>query len=342
MREPLKLADETIIAALHAHYAMSITSLTFLPLGADSGSAAYRVRTAEGATYFLKVRTGAGFSLPSLVAPRYFHDRGVPHIVAPLPTSAGALWVGAADFALSLYPFINGRMGADGGLSEQHWRALGATLKQIHADPLTPELRQIVPREAFIPSRRSVMADLEAAIAGQVFASPEERELAAFWHARRDEIYRLVERADALGDHLRQVSAPAVLCHADLHTWNVLLDTAGELWLVDWDETILALKERDLMFVVGGIGRDLVSPRETACFLQGYGDAVIDPCALTYYRYAWAVQDMAAYGEQVFFMPDLGAETRRDAVRVFMSMFEPGNIVALAFASDGRAVMPTP
>jgi spectinomycin phosphotransferase len=338
MREPLKLADPAIIAALHAHYAISITTLTFLPLGDDSGSAAYSVQTADGATYFLKVRTGAGFSLPSLVAPRYFHDQGVPHVVAPLPTNAGALWVGVNDFALSLYPFIDGRMGADVGLSEQHWRALGATLKQIHNDPLTPELKQIIPREAFIPNRRSVMTDLEAAIARQAFASPQERELAAFWRSRRDEIHRLVGRADALGSHLRQVSAPLVLCHADLHTWNVLLDTAGQLWLVDWDETILALKERDLMFVVGGIGRDLVSLRETACFLEGYGDTVIDPIALTYYRYAWAVQDMAAYAERVFFMPDLGTETRREAVHGFISLFEPGNIVALAFALDGSAV----
>jgi spectinomycin phosphotransferase len=136
MREPLKLAEAAIMAALHAHYAISVATLAFLPLGDDSGSAAYRVQTADGTTYFLKVRTGAGFSLPSLVVPRYFRDRGVPHLVAPLPTIAGGLWGGANDFALSLYPFIDGRMGADGGLSEQHWRALGATLKQVHGDSL--------------------------------------------------------------------------------------------------------------------------------------------------------------------------------------------------------------
>jgi spectinomycin phosphotransferase len=44
-----------------------------------------------------------------------------------------------------------------------------------------------------------------------------------------------------------------VLCHADLHTWNVLVDGDGRLWLVDWDEAILAPRERDLMFLVGGI-----------------------------------------------------------------------------------------
>jgi spectinomycin phosphotransferase len=124
------------------------------------------------------------------------------------------------------------------------------------------------------------------------------------------------------------------LCHADLHTWNVLLDTAQQLWLVDWDETILAPKERDLMFIVGGIGRGLVNPHETACFLQGYGSTLINPLALAYYRYAWAVQDMIEYGEQVFLLPDLGQQSRRAALHGFTSMFEPGNIVDIAFASD--------
>jgi len=337
MREPPKLADATIIAALHAHYGISITALTFLPLGADSASSVYRVDAADGATYFLKARTGVGFSVPSLIIPHYFYNQGVPHLVAPLPTITQTLWVSVNDFALSLYPFIDARTGTDVGLSEQHWRALGATLQQIHTRQLPPDLLQIVPREPFIPTRRSVITDLAAGVTKQDFADPMQLELAAFWHARQDEIRTLVARADALGRQLRQASLPLVLCHADLHAWNVLLDTAQQLWVVDWDETILAPKERDLMFVVGGIGRDLVSPHETTCFLQGYGDIVIDTHALKYYRYAWAVQEMGAYGEEVFFSPDLGEQTRRDALHGFISMFEPGNIVAIACASESSA-----
>jgi len=100
---------------------------------------------------------------------------------------------------------------------------------------------------------------------------------------------------------------------------------------------MLAPKERDLRFVIGGIGRDLVSPRETACVLQGYGDPAIDPVALVYCRYAWAAHDMGAYGEQVFFSPELGEASRRDPVEGFVDLFEPGNIVALAFESDYNA-----
>jgi thiamine kinase-like enzyme len=115
-------------------------------------------------------------------------------------------------------------------------------------------------------------------------------------HAWRAEIRTLVDRAEALGQWLQATAAPLVLCHADIHTGNVLLDTANNLWIVDWDETMLAPKERDLMFVVGGI----------------IGD----------------------YGERVFLMSDIGAESKRDALRGFMDLFRPGNIVALAFTSD--------
>jgi spectinomycin phosphotransferase len=286
----------------------------------------------------LKARTGAGFGEPSLVVPRYLHEQGVPHLIAPLPTITGALWISIDAFVLTLYPFIDGRMAADVGLSDRDWVAFGAMMRQIHTSPLTPDLTQIVPRETFTPRRRSVIDDLEAAIARQAFANSAERELAAFWQARRAEIHSLVGRAEELGRQIRQASAPLVLCHADMHTWNVLVDTAGQFWLVDWDETILALKERDLMFVVGGIGGGGVGPHETACFLRGYGDTAIDQRALVYYRYAWAVQDIAAFGEEVFFLPDFGEETRRAAVHYFMGLFESGAIVALARESDNEGL----
>jgi spectinomycin phosphotransferase len=333
MREPPRLADQTIVAALHAHYGVSVKTLAFLPLGCDSASAVYRVRATDGAAYLLKARAGAGFSEPSLAVPHYLYTQGVPHIATPLPTVAQTLWVSVDGFALSLYPFIDGRTGADAGLSAQHWRALGTTVKQVHTSPLTPDLRRIVRRETFTPSRRDVLTDLADAIAKQDFTDSAACELAAFWQVRRDEIRTLIDRADAMGRQLRQASLPLVLCHADLHTWNILLDTAQQLWLVDWDETILAPKERDLMFVVGGIGCDLVSPYETKCFFQGYGDTAIDRQALVYYRYAWAVQDMGAYGERVFFLPDLSEESRRDAVRGFVDLFEAGNIVEIALGA---------
>ncbi|HZQ09341.1 MAG TPA: hypothetical protein VFD70_22375 [Anaerolineae bacterium] len=83
-----------------------------------------------------------------------------------------------------------------------------------------------------------------------------------------------------------------------------------------------------------GIVEGIVKAEETAAFLEGYGDLEVDARALVYYRYAWAVQDMTAYGESVFLVPALHEETRRDAVQRFTSLFENGGTVSIAVGSD--------
>ncbi|HEY0734122.1 MAG TPA: phosphotransferase [Herpetosiphonaceae bacterium] len=333
MRQLPKLTDAAIHAAVLTHYDLSLTALDFLPIGNDLLSFVYRAETSDGTSYLLKLRADRGFRAPSLIIPRFFYEQGIPHIVAPVPTTDQRLWVDLDSYALMLYPFLDARTAAAAGLSAQHWQALGTTIQQVHNSPLPPELRQMLRQETFIPWRRELLTEVEAIIAGGNL-SGDQHELAEFWRSRQDEIRAVIERADTLGAQLRQASPPLVLCHADLHTWNMLLDSAGQIWIIDWDEMILAPKERDLMFVIGGIGRDLVSAQETSSFLQGYGDSAIDQRALTYYRYAWAVQDMGAYVEEVFFAPDLGAEDRSDSVRGFITQFAPGNIVDIARASD--------
>ncbi len=91
MLEPPSLADHTILAALRAHYGIAGAVLTFPPIGNDSASFVYRVDAANGATYFLKARSGAGFSALSLTVPFFLHSQGIPHVKAPLPTTGQAL-----------------------------------------------------------------------------------------------------------------------------------------------------------------------------------------------------------------------------------------------------------
>jgi spectinomycin phosphotransferase len=331
--ERASLADETIAGAVRAHYDISILALNFLPLGNDSDTYVYRVDAGDGASYFLKLRARLGFNPASVAIPRHLRDLGTAHILAPLMTKSKTPWAMLNDFALTLYPFIEGRIGGDAGISEQLWVELGRTVKQIHMCQLPSKLMQIVPRETFVPSRRSVIDDLRRAVEDQVIADPAQREFAAFWKSRQHQICTVVSRADALGRQLRETSAPLVLCHADLHTRNVLLEGTERMWIVDWDETILARKERDLMFFVGGIGGDLLQPHQTEYFFRGYGDTAIDPQALAYYRNAWAVQDIAAYGEQVFFLRELSDASRQYAFGRFKTLFEPGSIVAIASAA---------
>jgi hypothetical protein len=88
------------------------------------------------------------------------------------------------------------------------------------------------------------------------------------------------------------------------------------------------------MFVILGIDESLVTPADTEAFLEGYGEISIDPRLLSYYRRAWAVQDIAANGEEALLLPRLGDASRQDAVRGFELLFEPGSIVDVATRQD--------
>jgi spectinomycin phosphotransferase len=326
MLEPPDLGDEQLTGALEAAYGTRVAALAFLPIGNDPASWSYRVEQAAGPARFLKIR--AGRSMPGAAVPAHLRRHRVPNVLAPLLTTTGQPFAQLDRFAIALYPLLEASTGADTGLSPAQWRQLGAAVRQVHAVPPPPGL---VGRETFRPAGRELVAELEARLADPPPGDGPARDLAACWWAHRGAVRALLQRTDSLGGQLAGASFPQVLCHADLHTWNVLVDGGRRLWIVDWDEAVLAPKERDLMFVVGGgLARGLVAPADSDRFLAGYGDATADPRLLAYYRAAWAVQDVVAYGKEVVPAPGLGERTRRAAVDGFRSLFAAGNIVDLA------------
>lgn len=152
MRHPPDLPDGTVVTAVRGGFGAETATLVPLPVGNDADSWSYRVETAAGPAWFLKVRAGPspgrGAAVPALL-----QRRGVPNVLAPLATSTGASSVTVGRFALALYPLLEARPGAEAGLSPAQWRELGATMRQVHAVPATPELIRLVGREAFRGSR---------------------------------------------------------------------------------------------------------------------------------------------------------------------------------------------
>ena len=199
MREPpVNLPSDTLCACLRTTYGLTVTDLTFLPLGHDSSAWVYRVRTVDDNLYFLKVRKGLT-NTASLPVPRYLHDHGVTQVIAPLPTTTRTLWAQAHGYALILYPFVAGTAGKDHGMAPPQWIAYGAILRQIHAMALAPDLAQLMQRETFVPAGAAMVRELEAHMAGRTFADPAAQDLAAMWHERGDVIHTLVARAEELG-----------------------------------------------------------------------------------------------------------------------------------------------
>ena len=101
---------------------------------------------------------------------------------------------------------------------------------------------------------------------------------------------------------------------------------------MDWDDVVFAHKERDLMFVGGGVSGALNDPLETKWFFTGYGSRDVHLTAIAFYRYERIVADIAEYGQRIF-DPKGPTEDRQHSLQKLASGFEPDNVVDMAHRS---------
>lgn len=333
MLEKPALPDEKISACLQAEYGLPLAQVDFLPLGADLKTAVYRVVATDGRPYFLKLRRGF-FDETSVVLPKFLSDQGLTQIIAPLPARSGQLWASLEAYKTILYPFIEGRNGYQVDLTDRHWVEFGATLKRIHTAELPPTLASRIRRENFSPQGRKTLRTFLARIENETFDDPLATELTAFLKTRQKEVLALVGRAEQLATALQAQAPGFVLCHSDLHAGNILIDANAAFYIVDWDEPILAPKERDLMYAGGAQGFSGQTPeQEEALFYRGYGQTQIDSSALSYYRHERIVQDLAIECEQIFSTSGDG-EDREQAFKWLKSNFGPGKVLENARRTD--------
>jgi spectinomycin phosphotransferase len=333
MLEKPDLEDEKIVACLQDEYGLLVVQVAFLPLGADRDTAVYRVVADDETPYFCKLRSGI-FDETSVALPKCLSDQGIVQIIAPLVTKTGRLWANLDAFKLILYPFVEGHDGYEVDLSDRHWVDFGTALRGIHTAIVPPALIRRIQQETYSPQWREIVKTFLERVEDDAFDDPVAARLAAFLNTRRDEILDLVGRAERLARALESRSLEFILCHSDIHAGNILIDANDAFYIVDWDNPILAPKERDLMFVGGGQGFAGHTPQEEeTLFYRGYGQTQIDPVALAYYRYERIVQDIAVFCEQIF-LTNEGGKDREQSLQYLESNFVPNGVLEIACKSD--------
>jgi len=335
MREKPNIQDELISTYVHEQYGVGNSSVAFLPIGYDMRAWVYRIRADNGESYFLKLRAGP-VNQASLLVPRILSEYGIGQVLAPLRTLIGELCCELGSYSVVLYPFIQGENAMVAGMSDQQWREFGATLRAVHTSGLAAQLGELVPRESFALPSGALIRQVHAAVKQGAPTSPAARRFADFWHAQESFIAHTLERAEALGRQLQKKHFEHVLCHADIHSANILLAENGDLYLVDWDGPLIAPRERDLLFVVGSKIARTVTPREEALFFQTYGEVPIDWMALAYYRYERAIEDLGERGRCILLDDDLSEEAREEEARAAALDLQPGGMFESALEADSK------
>ncbi len=332
MLEKPELKDEEIINCLRNEFGLSVENLSFLPLGADLNTAVYRVVTNDKTAYFVKLRKG-NFNEASVTVPNFLSDLGIKQIIPSLTTQTGKFWANLNSFKVILYPFVEGHNGFEKKLSNEQWVEFGKALKQFHVSNISSAITNGIQKDNFSPRWRDTVKMFLERIEKETFNEPVAIELADFLKTKKDEILELIKRTEQFAQMLLKQPPEFILCHADIHGWNLLIDNNGALYMVDWDTLIFAPKERDLMFIGSGLGDSgYTRQEEEAIFYQGYGQTNINQIAIAYYRCERIIEDIAVYCEQIF-LSDEGGEDRKESLENVKSNFLPNGTIEVAYQS---------
>ncbi len=332
MHESPDIAEENLRTCLQDQYGLSVASLEFLPNGLNINAGVYRVVSEQGIPYLLKAKSTALYQ-PSCLVPRYLQEQGIPFIVAPLPTRMNAVWTQVENWSVSLYPFISGDCGWNPEMTDMQWTATGTILRNIHQVSLPSEGFPTLRRETFDPTEYSQwIHDFETQHVFGEGKNLAEQQLHAAWRACEGTIHTAITNVEKLAESLQRHAGPYVVCHADIHPSNLIRDHRGQVFIIDWDDVMLAPKERDFLFVADPPADAL---EDTAPFFQGYGQTEIDWSALTYYRWERVVQDLIEFACDVCFRDTLGEAAQSESVHHFCAnLAEGGMITAARGAAD--------
>ena len=323
-------------------------------LGADARASLWRAVTADGTSYAVKTSSApqSGLAVADFLA-----RHGVAGVPAALPTLSGGLTVDHQGDVVSVCPWVEGPRAIDTGLDQEQWRAFGSLLGAVHA---TAPGERLVGASGLLPvDRHDPTVEVERArafperLARAGGATPDDAvvaELAGLWGRSGADVLAVADLAEASArsDAWAGAGAPAgaglgtegVICHSDPHHGNLLLDGDGNgVWLVDWDDAILAPREADLIFVVGGVYTFApITADDERSFFDGYTPASggvtrsdLDADRLTYYRTVRALTDFLDFADDALDLAKSMGE-RADALRIARGAASPRGIVALTLS----------
>jgi len=333
MAEKKNLSEQLLIDHLKTDYGIEVAALRLLPLGADMNASVYKSETHDQISYFIKLKRGHHHDIGIEIV-EVLQDAGIKEIIPPIKTILGGSTQQIEDSTLIVYPFIDGQDGFKRNLTDHQWVKLGSALRKVHDLNLPPSIQKKVRTEVYSPKYREVVRSLYKHIEAEPTGDEAALKLWQFMKANILAIHRLVDRAEQLGSELQKQSDKFVLCHSDIHGGNVFLVGDDNIYIVDWDAPIMAPKERDLMFIGGGVANVWNEPDEAKLFYKGYGATVVNSAILSYYRHERIVEDIAEYGRTLLLTTSGRIEERLEMYKHFIDMFEPNGVVDIAFRTD--------
>ena len=332
MKTEPSLPKQYLKEKINQHYGLNLKILDFLPIG--EGSWCYRgIGEHEVFIQLIKDKI-VGEKTTELQ--QFLINNEIP-VLIPLIDRSEQSVVDIGNFGLILYPYITGSSLMESKKTDHQNASLreeiGSIVAHLHTLVKGNENRPFnLPKEDFT----NFQTECQLIIYPDQGPSSDNQnndmlvdKLTNFIQARQSELRNLIEVATRLGSNLRRSDLSYVLCHGDIHEDNILLVDSSKKYIIDWDNAILAPKERDLFFFdknkdyLTGYFRNLDEPRSIS-------PLSVDPYVIDYYVLEWALQEIYDYGNRILFDTKFDQDGRLDAWQQFQILFDTNRDVDLA------------
>jgi hypothetical protein len=324
--EPADLDRGALVAALRA-WELTVASMSYLAVGA--GSHHYRVADTDGRVWFVTVDQLL-VKLFGMMGPTYrawldvdldaafdaldrafrtafvLRREGLEFVHAPVSRDDGGVLLRLGDYAVSVFPFIDGiSQTPPRGARHRVLEALG----RLHsATPLLPP--GVAQRDTLTvpltPRFLMLLDDLESPWS----SGPYGEAARLLLQAGVPPLRRLIRRCEELAEAVHAAGTPWVLTHGQVHAGNVVWTKKDELLFVDWDCAAIAPRERDL-----GTWENALDPKNNddwAAYTAAGQPRGIEPPATELYRHVSLLWTICADTE-LFRAPHVDdADTRHE------------------------------
>jgi len=280
------------------HYGLNVSQLA--PQQGGWSSLAYKM-IADNRSYFLKIYEKNRASTPKWTALIneyvpvliWLHHHSSLHgkIPVPLTTKDGRYQCANADGIFLLYDYIDGETIGSRSLTEDQAVQLSDMIAELHSyGEQIPVQTQHLKEDFSIPFVRQ----LQQLLRGQLSTVPSDVSEALSQY--REPMNHLIGEIEKLSRDLPQRPLRNVLCHTDLHNWN-LMQAEDRLILIDWEGLRLAPVEADFMFLVDQPYYDIFLD----VYRKRHPDFALKPDILRFYQVRRRLEDIWEWIEQLLF-----------------------------------------
>lgn len=287
-----ELDEKELKTLVEKEYKLQISNLTFLPKGEVSW--VYVIECENGTKYLLKIHKAKVLPTERFKLLSDLHEKaGINGLTYPLPTKDGALQIEILGYPSVVFNYIEGKTAQESKPTSEDYEKFGSLLAQIHQAVKTIDYPI---KETFdIPEKNNFLKVLAYVKETADKIGGLKKEALDILNPLLNRLEEELANLESLQSQLRNSELDFVLCHGEPSPGNIMVGNNGNVYLIDWDEPIIAPKEKDLLF----FGQTLEPTLKG--YTQHSGDATINKDVERFYSLLWNINEIADWGDRIFF-----------------------------------------